>query len=212
MYRRHLQPGDIIMFQRAGLSAPLIGQFISSRWLGSLNWRIGHCGIICSDQDLPVAHAVLPGCIRQPYLWDDPPAKLPGDQLFIYRLRRPGDHCCAVEAAQYATAWTVQRQAGSDYAVIVRYTKAACVTTGFASTSFGPKAAAAVEAFITQPISNFAMFCSMFIIACYQAAMGLDEARVRLPLHAVRTSPMYLDTVLQSDPGTWDRHLLLDAL
>jgi len=42
-----------------------------------------------------------------------------------------------------------------------------------------------------------AMFCSMFVVACYQAAMSEAQAEEMLALDAKYTSPMYLDGYLK---------------
>ena len=49
-----------------------------------------------------------------------------------------------------------------------------------------------------------AMFCSMFVVACYQAAMEEAQAEEMLALDAKYTSPMYLDGYLKGS-AAWQQ-------
>ncbi|MDB5309171.1 MAG: hypothetical protein JWO38_3373 [Gemmataceae bacterium] len=109
------------------------------------------------------------------------------------------------EAAGVALTWAPN--SGSN----LRYSISKAVGCAFRSSSFGSgakKRAAFYRAHRNtrggppgEDGGTFkSMFCSMFVIACYQAVM--DDARTDgvLSLDAKNTSPMYLDGYLRNSP------------
>lgn len=162
--------------------------------------------------DLRYSHAVNQGCYSgdlEVYL-----ANHTGN-IAVFRLKDGADTAgLGTAAARVAATWANENAPFNDAQVGASYSMWKAVSSAFSSHSFGPGArrrAAHYRAHrgtVGGPTSTTQFsrgkdkkkewFCSMFVIACYQAAMADDAVASRvLALDARNTTPMTLDGYLK---------------
>ena len=206
------EPGDIVLLARANMVA--VGQGVIrlnpviaySTWGGSIN--VTHAGLAVgvakqfganSDKVLvnKVAHATSDFGICRSEL-----AAYSAGELRVYRLKEE-QRSYAEQAHAVALKWTepVAGKTAGAYAA-----GKALLGPAFGLSSYGPQARA--RAIVYHAYRNTAggppglkhdkksMFCSMFVIACYQAALGDAHSARFMALDAKNTSPMKLQDYL----------------
>lgn len=123
----------------------------------------------------------------------------------VFRMRNSAPLANAAHAV--AIKWTQGANTG-------KYSVSKALAPGFHSSSYGSGAKERARFYHSHRntvggppgIKNDkkAMFCSMFVIACYQAALGENVAAAYMALDAPYTSPMKLQDYLLSC-GTWEQ-------
>ncbi len=132
----------------------------------------------------------------------------------VYRLS--GQEQLAAAAGQVGATWSSGPSNEAENGMPFASLKSVCSVFGSASFVRGAKERAAfyrlnkARAGGPQDEKNQkqgrakAMFCSMFVVACYQAAMEEAQTEALLALDAKYTSPMYLDGYLKGS-ATWQQ-------
>jgi hypothetical protein len=220
--KHQLQEGDILM--RHGSNKVTHGQSII-RPFTSAQTQAGsvlanHAAIIC--QRLPGISKHRPGEIWMAEA--GAAAGLSKRQLMflyemqdsqnwsVYRLRN--NVAVAAAAGAVARTWSTGNAGGQ----IAQYSIRKALRAGFGSISFGPMAkarAAQYHAYAKQAggPKGFShdkkeMFCSMFVVACYQAVGGVNSGTY-MGVDSAFTSPMALEGYLNSS-GAWQ--LIADSV
>jgi hypothetical protein len=205
------QPGDILLV-RDRASAAAIGQGVAqffkylavapllisvarnggAKGIGIWHAGYSHAALFVSGKD-GWAHSTNAGTIMG---LCNPTA---GDVIF-----RCGNQQKAKAAAQVGRTWATGDEAGK-----WKFGKA--LRGGLGSSSYGDAAkrhAAFYRANRTTANGppNQDWFCSMFVIACWQAALDNDAGTEQyMKLDAPYSTPMTLVTYLESNPGNWTK-------
>lgn len=219
------KPGDIILFYdwknlvSVGLGAAktlktvTVLPAMASAAQGGGNAFIGnatanHAGIVCGEHaSYPdLAHATNALGVSREDLASY--CKACSGKLQVFRLKITPE--TAADAAKVALKWSTH----DDNAVGMEFAKDKAGACAFRSSFFGPAAKARAQFYRENknreggPVdfknwergTHKSMFCSMFVIACYQAVMEDYRIEQILSLDAKTTSPMYLDGYLRTSP------------
>lgn len=218
------RPGDVILFYglnlvSVGLTAARVVKGVTvlpavvSAVQGGSNAFVGnasanHAGILCGDprKGLDLAHATSDlGVAKQDLFGMCVKHK---GTLQVFRMS--ATPLIATDAAAVATKWaTTDKQD-----VGMKFGNSKAGMCAFRSSSYGTGAKARAQLYRAEKDrvggpqdwknldreTHKAMFCSMFVIACYQAVMDDAQTEQNLALDAKTTGPMYLDGYLRNSP------------
>lgn len=217
------RPGDVVLFYglnlvSVGLGAARVAKAVtvlpavvsavqggSTAFVGSAT--ANHAGVVCGrGPGYDLAHATSHLGVTHQDLYGLCMANRGTLQVF----RMSATPLIAAAAAAVARTWatTDKKDVGMSFAT---GKAGACA---FRSSAFGPGARARAQLYRAEKgraggpqdwknldrETHKAMFCSMFVIACYQAVMDDALTEQNLALDAKTTSPMYLDGYLQNSP------------
>ncbi len=217
------RPGDVILFYdlnlvSVGLTAARMVKGVTvlpavvSAVQGGNTAFIGdatacHAGIVCGNAtSYEVAHATSAfGVCRNNLL--NLCAKYTGT-LQVFRMS--ATPLIAAEASAVARKWATSDR----HDVGMKFANSKAGVCAFRSSSYGTGAKSRARFYRAEKDrqggpqdfknldreSHKAMFCSMFVIACYQAVMDDATTETMLALDAKTTSPMYLDGYLRNSP------------
>jgi len=158
-----------------------------------------------------MAHATTMGVVAS-----DIDNYLPSFQGECAVFRLNGQEQLAAEAGTVGATWSSKPADENQLGMPFASSKSVCSVFGSPSFVWGAKDRAAFyrrnrsRAGGPQDEKNReqgrakAMFCSMFVVACYQAAMEEAQAEEMLALDAKYTSPMYLDGYLKGS-AAWQQ-------
>ena len=200
-----LLPGDVLMFSNGADKSVLIGQKIIS--IGrSLRAEYVHAGLVTNNPALTkwnvhqvsVAHAVSSGMTVQPLAL----SKVGG--WFRVDIWRAPSHLMNVAqaAAQVASTWC-----GNAQSKHMQFSVRKAFMAGFGSSSYGQGAQDRVAEYqqyqgtlggppsLKNTAVNKSMFCSMFVVAAWQAALG-NSVTTEMNVDSRYVSPMKLHDVL----------------
>lgn len=198
-----LKDGDILLFKGNDTvkTAQLILKLNPIKWFEKGSISTIHTGIITSaiGNDAYMAHSA--GGVKGTMLKKD--GLYRGYEAHVYRFiidKR------AEEAAVVASRWT-EGDNNMPYAHLSKVVGAAFHFSGYTkearkrakfyaehkNTRGGPPGTAQEKK---------SMYCSMFVIACYQAVFGESASAMYMPLDAKNTSPMTLESWLK-DNRAW---------
>lgn len=222
------QVGDIVLFygfNRVGTAQGLVKglkvltalpALISATQGGASAFQgaadCNHAAIVtaCAQHDFNIAHATSAGIVAV-----DLDNYLLGVTGSCKVFRMNTRHDFPREAGQVGATWATRTDnTGHDG---MPYGSLKAFLSAFGSSSFGPDARHRAAFYRAnrdreggpQDFKNMhqgrakAMFCSMFVIACYQAVMSDMYCEQMLALDAKHTSPMYLDGYLKGSQY-WD--------
>jgi hypothetical protein len=232
---RDCRAGDIILFYDLNIVSAGLGFAKAAKGLtvlpavisaaqGGSNAIVGsatanHAGIVCGEHEpfWDLAHATNADGVHREDLsqW----AKGCSGTVQVFRLKiLPGT---AGAAAKVANNWAEKDDENN---VGMKFSKSKGGLCALRSSMFGPGAKERAQFYRANkdrkggPVdwknwergTHKSMFCSMFVVACYQAA--LEDYRIEqvLALDAKNTSPMYLDGYLRNSPH-WETVGALDA-
>ena len=213
----NLEPGDILLFADKGhWSMVSISQGVTRLnpviWYKSRRGSIytNHAAIIFNTiidkfakvSRTKMAHAVNSGVDRT-----EVPTNFrsgPYGGYIVFRLNANYKDY-AIAAGQVAEIWT---RGGSENMPYAHWHKV--MSPGFHNSDFGSGAKTRAQHYVNHKNTiggpagfkdgtKKSMFCSMFVIACYQAALGEAMSGFLMALDAKHTSPMKLESYLYSN-------------
>ena len=216
MKLNELEPGDILFYFNKQRFA--IGTSTTSLY------SVTHVAIVSHVGDSPwVSHITEKGLIFNAIKMREHEYK--GLNYLVYRLRYSQDYHFATEAAQLARMWCIansnaqliEKKPSDDNASIDSFLPAVSVPDTFSyfkshsaiirSASFGKKAIDYVRKLDWFRVNNMippelrcknGMYCSMFVVACYQAVFGLPQSAEMMAVDARTVMPWTLYRYIDS--------------